>query len=249
MTDALTDDAFLGGRLHLLQPRKGFRAGVDAVILAASCPAKGGDSVLELGCGVGTATLCLGTRVPDLDLTAVELLLDYADLARRNADRSGISVHVATADLRALPTAIRTRQFGHVIMNPPYFDRTKGTQAQDVGRDTALAGDTDLTDWIDIGLRRLAPKGSFTMIQHISRLPEVLSHISGRLGSAIVRPISGRRGNDPGLFVLQGKLSGKAPFLLRTPWIMHEGDAHDGDAESYTPMFQDVLRNGHALSP
>jgi tRNA1Val (adenine37-N6)-methyltransferase len=44
-----TFDAFLGGRITLEQPTKGYRAGVDPVLLAASVPARAGQSVLELG--------------------------------------------------------------------------------------------------------------------------------------------------------------------------------------------------------
>ena len=49
----ITRDKFLGGRLVISQPKKGYRAGVDPVILAASIPARSGESILELGCGVG----------------------------------------------------------------------------------------------------------------------------------------------------------------------------------------------------
>ena len=63
----LTRDAFLGGRLHLWQPVNGYRAGVDPVLLAASVNARAGQAVLELGCGGGTAMLCLGKRVSGLD--------------------------------------------------------------------------------------------------------------------------------------------------------------------------------------
>ncbi|MFO7806744.1 MAG: methyltransferase, partial [Paracoccaceae bacterium] len=70
---ALTQDAFLGGQLYLWQPRRGgYRAGVDPVLLAASVPAQAGETVLELGCGVGAAMLCLHARVKGLQLTGVE---------------------------------------------------------------------------------------------------------------------------------------------------------------------------------
>ena len=58
------DDAFLGGRLVLRQPARGYRAGADAVMLAAACSARAGERVLELGCGAGAALFCLGARVP-----------------------------------------------------------------------------------------------------------------------------------------------------------------------------------------
>ena len=80
--DEPSDDRFLCGRLRLLQPRKGYRAATDPVLLAAACPATSGDRVLDLGCGAGAAALCLGLRVPGLALSGLELQPGYADLAR-----------------------------------------------------------------------------------------------------------------------------------------------------------------------
>ncbi|WP_371823316.1 hypothetical protein [Paracoccus sp. Z118] len=54
-----TDD-FLGGRLRLTQLAIGYRAGTDAVMLAAACPAEPGQSVLELGCGAAAAAALWG---------------------------------------------------------------------------------------------------------------------------------------------------------------------------------------------
>ena len=135
----LTHDAFLGGKVHLWQPRKGYRAATDPVLLAAACPAKTGQTVLELGCGVGTASLCLRSRV-DVRLSAIELQPAYADLARRNATEANYEMEVIDADLSQLPTDIRTRSFDHVILNPPYYG--PGTASPDSGRDNQCA-DTD----------------------------------------------------------------------------------------------------------
>jgi len=244
VTEDVTHDAFLGGRIHLWQPRRGYRAGVDPVLLAASVPARPGQSVLELGCGVGTAMLCLQTRVPGLMLTGVELMPQYADLARRNCAGTA-TIH--TCDLRDLPHDLRQAQFDQVLMNPPYFDRKKGDSATDAGRDLGRAGGTDLADWLDVGIRRLAPKGHLTLIQHISRMPDVLAALAERIGSVVVKPIQPRLGQAPGLFILQARHSGRAPFVMATPLIMHEGTAHLADAESYTIRAREILRQGAAL--
>lgn len=233
-----TSDLFLGGKVTAEQPAKGYRAGIDAVLLAASVPAKSGETVLELGCGVGVASLCLGARVGGLEITGVELQPDYALLAAKNG------LNVVNADLRTLPADLRNRQFTHVMMNPPYFDRAAGSAAPDAGRDIAMGGDTPLGDWIDVAIKRLAPKGYFTMILRIERLPEVLAALLGRIGSVVVRPIAARVGTAPHLFLLQARHSGRAPFRLMLPLVMHDGTMHDADRENYTTQLRDILRDG-----
>lgn len=240
MADDLTHDAFLGGKVHIWQPKKGYRAGTDPVLLAASIAAKPGQSVLELGCGVGTAALCLHARIAGLSLVGVEVQADYAALAERNVTKAGAEMRIINADLRNLPAGLRQERFDHVMMNPPYFERDKGAASADAQRDIALGGDTPLAEWIDIGVRRIGPQGFLTIIQKIDRLPEVLDALSGRLGSVIVRPIAPRQDAAANLFLLQARQEGRAPFHLCAPLIMHAGKV-------YSPQVEAILRNGAEL--
>ena len=243
VSDDLTCDDFLGGKLRIWQPRVGYRAGVDPVILAAMVPAKSGETVLELGCGVGVASLCLMARVPKLAATGVELQAGYADLARRNAEAHNADLTVITADLRALPADLRQRRFHHVIMNPPYFDRSTGSASVDAGRDIAFGGDTPLADWITIGAKRVGPRGYLTLVQRMERLPEVLAALDGKLGAIIVRPIAGRAARAPDHFILQARQEGRAAFRMAQTLVMHEGMVDDG----YAPAVEAALRNGANL--
>ncbi len=244
---ALTADKFLGGQLVLMQPRKGYRAGVDPVFLAAAVSAHPGESVLELGCGVGAAILALGKRVHDLRLVGVELQPDYADLARINAFENNLDLEVHQADLTDLPKAVRAESFDHVIMNPPYHQRKDGTGASDPGRETALAGDTPLAAWIAVAIRRLKPRGHLTLIQKAERLPEVLAGLDGRMGSVLVKPLAPREGRAASLVLVQARKGGRGAFRLAAPLILHDGAEHVGDAESYRQEVSAILRDGVAL--
>jgi tRNA1(Val) A37 N6-methylase TrmN6 len=62
--DAITENTVLDGRVRLLQPERGYRAGMDAALLAAACEAADGARVLEAGCGVGAALLAAASRWP-----------------------------------------------------------------------------------------------------------------------------------------------------------------------------------------
>lgn len=244
MTEALGDlscDAFLGGRVHLWQPRKGYRAGLDPVLLAAAVPAKPGQSVLDLGCGAGAAALCLGARVPGLTLTGVEVQQDYASLARRNG------LDVVQADLTHLPPDLRQVRYDHVIANPPYFDPARRTPAKNAGREVARAEDTRLSDWITVAARRLAPRGYLHVVQHVSRLPDLLAACQERLGSVEVLPLCARMGRAPHLVILRARKEGRAEFVLHASLALHAGDRHVSDRDDYAPEISAILRDAAPL--
>ncbi|MCE6950477.1 methyltransferase [Cereibacter sphaeroides] len=241
--DELTDDGFLGGRLRVLQPRRGYRAATDPVLLAAAVPAEPGQSVLELGCGVGVASLCLAARVPGLRLAGLELQPAYAALARENAARNGVALEVVEGDLARMPAPLRA-SFDHVIANPPYYPAGGGTGAADPGRERAMREATPLGLWIGAGIRRLAPRGLLSLIFGADRLPDALAALDARMGSTVVLPLQARAGREAKRVILQSRKGGKGTFRLLPPFVLHEGDRHDGDRESFTPPAAQILRGG-----
>lgn len=241
-----TQDLFLGGRLRLSQPRHGYRAAMDPVFLAAACPAQAGQSVLELGCGVGVASFCLGARVAGLRLHGLELQPAYAELARQNALATGISLEVHQGDLRQMPVALRAG-FDHVIANPPYFAPQDGTAARDPGREIAQREETPLADWLLAARKRLNPGGWLTLIHLADRLPDILRGLDG-YGAIAVLPLAPRPGRAANRVILRARKGARAPFRLLAPLILHDGPAHDGDRENYTPDVRAILRNGAALA-
>lgn len=243
--DALSDDKFLCGRLRLLQPIQGYRAATDPVLLAAACPAMSGETVLDLGCGAGAAALCLGFRVPGVQLSGLELQPDYADLARRNAERNGIGLAVHEGDLARMPRELR-RDFDHVIANPPYYP-AGGSPSPVSGRARAMQVRTPLTDWVAGSSRRLRPGGWMTLICGADGLPEVLAALGSKLGSASVLPLAAREGRSALRVIVRARKGGRAAFRLLAPFVIHQGAAHDGDRESYTTAANAVLRDGADL--
>ena len=81
----ITENSFLDGKLNILQPKKGFRAGLDSVLLAASVNAESGEKVLEIGAGVGTVLFCLMNRISGLEATGIEIMEEYHTLSLINA--------------------------------------------------------------------------------------------------------------------------------------------------------------------
>lgn len=238
-------DGFLGGRLRIVQPKGGYRAGADAVMLAAACPACPGERVLELGCGAGVALLCLGARVGGLELTGLELQPAHAELARANAARNGIAARILQGDLRRMPGVLRLESFDHVIANPPYF--RSGTAAADPQRGLARHEDAPLSQWLDAALRRLRPGGMLTLIHRAERLGAILAGLDGRAGAVTILPIAARAGREAGRVIVQARKGAGAPLRLLSPFVMHARPSHSGDGEDLTEAACAVLRQAAAL--
>jgi tRNA1Val (adenine37-N6)-methyltransferase len=231
-------DKFLGGRIAVQQPETGFRAGLDAVMLAAAVPARAGEEILELGAGAGTASLCLAARL-DVRLTGIEIDPALVELANANAATNGMAERVAfaAADALALPAVLR-RPFAHVFCNPP-FHGEEGETAPDPGRARALQDGGTLPAWLAEGLKRTVSGGTFTAILRADRLGEALAALPGR--GITVLPLWPRAEQPAKRVILQARQGSRAPLLLLPGLVLH---APDG---SYTPQADAVLRVGTAL--
>ena len=240
----ITQDGFLGGKLLLNQPKVGYRAGIDPVLLAAACPAQSGDHILELGCGVGVASLCLAARIPELKLFGVEIISEYAELARENASQNNFKFDVEVGNVSSQPTPFYNLQFHQVIMNPPYFEAESSSASPEFGRASGRTEQVPLSHWCETAAKRLRPKGYLTLIQRVERLPDVLAGLKGRLGSISVQPLAPRDERPAHLVLVRARKSGRADFQLLSTKSLHSNTKNKKNQSDYRPEISSILRDG-----
>ncbi|MDE0307217.1 MAG: methyltransferase [Albidovulum sp.] len=238
----LTRDSFLGKAVQVLQPKKGYRAGIDSVLLAAAAPARSGQSVLELGCGSGVVCICLARRVGGLTFAGLELQEAYADLARKNSRINAFEFEVLEGDVSDPPKEIRARQFDHVLANPPYFRRGSGSGSSDTGRERSNMESTPLTDWINCAVKRLKPSGCFTMINRAERLDEILVSFEGRGCSLEVKPVYSRANAPCIRVIIRARKNRRDDFRLAAPLVLFSDPSKPGDSPKYSARVDRLLR-------
>lgn len=255
MTRALSDvteDAFLGGALTILQPRLGYRAGIDAVLLAAAVPAEAGsgERVLDAGAGVGVVGLCIARRIETARVDLVESELQLVALARQNVARNGLTarVRVIAEDVAGSAAALTAAgvaadSYHHVAANPPFHVEGHGRRPKHAIKAAAHAMPAgSLARWVQFLTRVAVPGGSFTMIHRPEILPELLPLLDGRFGALRVLPLHPRAG-DPAIRILvQGRKASRAPLALLSGLVLHKND------NSFRPEIADILRHGSALA-
>lgn len=232
-----TPDRFLGGRVIVRQLETGFRAGLDAVMLAAAVP--GGGHILELGAGAGTASLCLATRLADVRVTGLEIDPQLVALAGENAAANGIAgrVEFRVADVFDLPPDLK-RPFDHVLCNPP-FHGEEGQAAPDPARARALQDGGKLGDWLVLGVKRTVSGGTFTTIVRADRLGEALAALPER--GVTVFPLWPKAGVAAKRVLIQVRQGARAPLVMAAGLVLHR------DEGAYTPEADAVLRDGAGL--
>ncbi len=230
-------DTFLDGRVRVAQPDTGFRAGLDAVMLAASVLARSGQTALELGSGVGTVSLCLAARVPGIVVTGVEQDAGLVRLAGENAAANGVDARFIAADVFALPTELK-RDFDQVFCNPPFHG--EGQASPDAARARALMDGGSLRDWLKVGLQRTVSGGYFTAILRADRLNEALAALPEKGVCAF--PLWPHAGEAPKRVIVQARKGSSAPFALLPGLVLHSADG------GWTPESDAILRRGEALA-
>ncbi len=239
-----TEDALLDGAVKLRQPRTGFRAAIDSVLLAAAVPAAPGERVFEPGAGSGAAALCLAPRVQGTAVTGIELQPELVRLAGDNVRLNGLagSVEITVGDLaRPLPPRL-AGPFEHVMLNPPFNQLGSGRVPPDAAKARAhVESSADLGAWIGCALGQLRAKGTLTMIHRADRLDQVLGALAGRAGEIVVFPLWPGDGKAAKRVIVRARRDVATPMRLVPGLILHGPGGH------FTVAADAVLR-GAALA-
>lgn len=245
LPDDLTEDAFLDGALRLRQPKRGHRAGHDAILLAAAVHARPGDRVVEFGAGIGAAALALARRVPGIDPVLVEIDGVLADIARGNSALNAIPANVVTLDVTSSAAAfaqagLKPDSADAVLMNPPFNPAGRHQSSPDAGRASAhIDSGQTLERWVHAARRILRPKGALTLIWRAQGLGEVLAVLGKGFGGIGVVPVHpGPQSAAIRVLVRTAKGSG-AQMELFPPLVLND------EAGLPTPRARRILA-GHA---
>jgi tRNA1(Val) A37 N6-methylase TrmN6 len=241
----LTEDSLLGGRLRFFQPRRGYRAAIDPVLLAAAVRAEAGRTVLDAGVGTGAAALCLAARVPGCHVVGLEREPALLELAAVNVHANGLAdrVELVAGDLLAPPEAFRRRAFDAVMTNPPYHAEGAATPPLDAARRAAHLGEAEPGRWIAACLARLKPLGRLTLIQRSDRLDAILAALAGRAGDVVVFPLwPSEAAAEAKRVVVAARKAARGPLRLARGLVLHEPDGR------FSPAAESILRDGAPLN-
>jgi tRNA1(Val) A37 N6-methylase TrmN6 len=242
--DAISEDRLLGGRVRLAQPRRGYRAGLDAALLAAACDAGAGERVLDLGCGAGAVLLAAAVRRPQARFVGLERDAEALELARRNIALNGLQdrVEALEGDVAGRFPALGLKPFDAALSNPPFFDDPAALRAPDPAKASAWMAEDGLQAWTTFLLAAVREGGTVTVIHRADRLGDLIALLSAKAGSMQIRPVHPFAEAPAKRVLVRAVKTGKAPLRLLAPLVLH-----DRSGAKHTPEAEAILRGEAAI--
>jgi tRNA1(Val) A37 N6-methylase TrmN6 len=240
-----SNDRVLGGRLTLRQPRDGYRAGLDAALLAAACDAADGQRVIEAGCGAGGALLAAAARRPGALFVGVERDAKALALAQANIEANGLSARVTASagDVAKGFRALELAPFDAAMANPPFFDDPSALRGPAPARAGAYLADDGLAAWVGFLVKAVREGGSITLIHRADRLADILALLAPKAGSVRVRAVHPFADQPAKRVLVRALKTGKAPLTLLPPLVLH-----DRAGGKHTAQVEAILRGEAALA-
>jgi tRNA1(Val) A37 N6-methylase TrmN6 len=244
--EELTLDKILGGRVGLYQPATGYRVAIDPVFLAASIPCTPADTILDVGMGVGAASLCLAARVPGCKVIGLELQRPLVRLAAQNIELNHLKgrVEVLQGSLTQPPPRLAPSSLSHVMANPPYYQTSRGTPSPSLTKqlsNSLEAGLVELKSWVQFACLMVRPQGTVTFIYPAELMDQLLVLLYGKLGHLTICPLWAAEGRAASRVLIRGVKNVNGPSTLCPGLTLH------GPEGKYTPTAEGILRHAQPL--
>ncbi|GAA0216679.1 tRNA1(Val) A37 N6-methylase TrmN6 [Brevundimonas nasdae] len=240
----VVENGLLNERVRLRQPARGYRAGMDAALLAAAASVAAGERLFEAGCGAGAVLMQIAARRTETFLTGLERDASMATLATENAALNGVQdrVMIRQGDVAAGFRALDLPPFDWAVSNPPFFDDAGALRAPAEGKRGAWMADDGLAAWTGFLLKSVREGGRIVVIHRADRLADLLALLGQKAGSFAIRPIHPFADEPAKRVLVHAIKTGRAPLRLLPPLVLH-----DRTGGKHTPEAEAILRGEAAL--
>lgn len=251
-----TEDRFLGGALRIRQPAKGYRAGIDAVLLAAAAPIEVASAcrVLDLGAGAGVVGLSIAMRAPRAHITLAEIDPGFVGLASDNIALNSLAQRVSVVMVDAAgggaalhsasrPAGLSPASFEHVVTNPPYYELGTGTpSALEAKAGAHQMREGGLNAWLAFAATAATPRGTLSLIHRADALGRVLAALEGRFGGIRIKPVHAFADAPASRILVTAVKGSRAPLTLMPGLVLQDRDG------AYRPEVDAILRQALPLA-
>ena len=175
--DERIDDLQRNG-YRIIQKKRGFCFGMDAVLLSGFAQVKEGEVAVDLGTGTGIIPILLEAKTKGKHFTGLEIQEEVAEMAGRSVRLNQLEnrVDIVRGDIKEASRLFGKASFDVVTSNPPYMNDNHGLKNPELPK--AIARHEVFCTLADVCREAsllLKSGGRFYMVHRPHRLAEIIT--------------------------------------------------------------------------
>ena len=226
--------------LRIIQNKKWFCFGMDAVLLTNYCDIKNNSTVVDLGTGTGIIPILLSGKRNYSKAYAIEIQEEVAEMAKRSVMLNDLQdkIEVLNIDLKDVLNYLPSNSFDAVISNPPYKLNNSGivnpSDKKAISRHEIMCS---LKDVISTASSLLKQYGRFYMVHRPDRLADIMCILRKyRLEPKQIRFVHPRAAEKPNMILIRASKNGNPELKFDPPLYIY------GEDGKYTKDVYDIYQ-------
>lgn len=223
---------------RIIQNKKQFCFGMDAVLLSSFTKIKKGEEVLDLGTGNGIIPILLEAKTKGKHYTGIEIQEYNVDMARRSVilNNQVEKIDIILGDIKEASNIFGPASFDVITSNPPYMTINHGLvnpdESKAVARHEILC---TLEDIVREASRLLKQNGRFYMVHRPFRLIEIINNLTQyNLEPKRIRMVYPYIDKEPNMVLIECIKGGKSRLTVEPPLIVYK------EKNKYTDEIHDI---------
>lgn len=210
----------------LIQDKKNFMFGIDAVLLSdfASCRKK--DTVVDFCSGTGIIPVLMRAKYSAQKITAVEVQEKAAQIASRNfsINEGCENYEVINDNLKNAAQYFKSQSVDVVTCNPPYYKKnTRDALMREeifISRHEILCSFEDIAKSVSYILK---PNGKFFLIHKPERLSDVICALNKfNMEAKVLRFVESFSGEAPSMFLMEAVKCASSGLKILEPLVIYK---------------------------
>lgn len=216
--------------LRIIQKEKGFRFGVDAVLLSDFAQVRKKDRVMDFCSGTGIVPILLYGKTEAGEIHGLEIQEEFAEMAERSIILNGIEekVKMHQGDLKDRNLVKNLGHFHVVTANPPYKKVNSGIlneeDALTIARHEVAV---TLEELIEAARAALKDQGRLYLIHRPERLADLISLMRKyKIEPKRIRMIYPNTKKPPTMVLIEGVRDGGSFLKVEAPLFIYDDEGN-----------------------
>ncbi len=216
--------------LKIIQNKKWFCFGMDAVLLTNYCDIKNNSTVVDLGTGTGIIPILLSGKRNYSKVYGLEIQPEVAEMAKRSVKLNDLQgkIEILNIDLKNALNYLEANSFDAVISNPPYKLYNSGIiNPEDKKAISRHEIKSTLEDVISTASQLLKQYGRFYMVHRPDRLADIMCLLRKyRLEPKQIRFVHPRAAAKPNMILIRASKNGNPELIFDPPLYIYDDDGN-----------------------